>query len=444
MSDKYLNFVNSAWGRTITKRLGLPQPVQLDRYREGAGPLSGSTIIDASEGAVFARAIRAWADGNPVPVYASHDFDASQKLRAVVYDASGITQVDALVQLHQFFNPILRSFGKCTRVVVVGLIPEHCCPSQQIAQRALLGFVKALAKEMRLGGTVNLLWVQPGAERELLWPLSFLASDRSAYVSGQPLRVRRAESEATLDFARPLIGRNVLITGAARGIGRSIAQLMQRRGAHVSVLDIPRAEVELTKLAAELKGDWLTLDVTDGHAAQQIGRHFAERPLHAIIHNAGITRDKKLANMQTQAWHQVLNTNLACQERINQNLIETGVLQRGSGIVLVSSISGIGGIAGQTNYSASKAGVIGMVDAYAESYFQQGIALNAVAPGFIDTEMIATIPLALREAGRRMNSLAQAGLPVDVAETIAMLAQGVDYGLYGNVLRVCGQAVMGA
>jgi 3-oxoacyl-[acyl-carrier protein] reductase len=111
---------------------------------------------------------------------------------------------------------------------------------------------------------------------------------------------------------------------------------------------------------------------------------------------------------------------------------------------LVSSISGIAGNAGQTNYSTSKAGVIGLVDAWAPQLAKTGRTINAVAPGFIETQMTAAMPITLREAGRRMNSMSQGGLPVDVAETIAWLAQPGSGGVNGNVVRVCGQSLLGA
>ncbi len=112
--------------------------------------------------------------------------------------------------------------------------------------------------------------------------------------------------------------------------------------------------------------------------------------------------------------------------------------------MLVSSISGIAGNAGQTNYSTSKAGVIGVVQAWAEAVREQGATINAVAPGFIETQMTAAMPIGTREAGRRMNSMAQGGLPVDVAETIAWYASPGSAGVNGNVVRVCGQSLLGA
>ncbi len=110
----------------------------------------------------------------------------------------------------------------------------------------------------------------------------------------------------------------------------------------------------------------------------------------------------------------------------------------------VSSISGIAGNAGQTNYSTSKAGVIGIVQGFAGPLGERGATVNAVAPGFIETQMTAAMPIALREAGRRMNSLSQGGLPVNVAETVAWLANPGSAGVTGNIVRVCGQSLIGA
>jgi 3-oxoacyl-[acyl-carrier protein] reductase len=113
-------------------------------------------------------------------------------------------------------------------------------------------------------------------------------------------------------------------------------------------------------------------------------------------------------------------------------------------VVGVSSISGIAGNAGQTNYATSKAGIIGWVQAWASRLEDRGVTINAVAPGFIETQMTEAMPLATREAGRRMNSLAQGGLPIDVAETIAWFASPGSGGVNGNVVRVCGQSLIGA
>src|SRR5581483_3421611 len=136
-----------------------------------------------------------------------------------------------------------------------------------------------------------------------------------------------------------------------------------------------------------------------------------------VIHNAGVTRDKTLGRMDEDQWNMVIDINLRAPQRIDRELFAREVIRENGRIVLVSSISGIAGNAGQTNYATSKAGIIGMVQAYGPGVWKRGVTLNAVAPGFIETQMTAAMPLATREVGRRMNSLSQGGLPRDVAET---------------------------
>lgn len=159
------------------------------------------------------------------------------------------------------------------------------------------------------------------------------------------------------------------------------------------------------------------------------------------MHNAGITRDKLLANMKPAQWESVVAVNLAAQLRINEVLLAAGI--DGLRIVSLASTSGIAGNKGQTNYGFSKAGVIGHTRATARLLAATGGTANAVAPGFIETEMTARIPFATREVARRIPSLAQGGQPVDVAEAIAFLASPVAAGVNGQVLRVCGQHLVG-
>src|SRR6185295_11727533 len=143
-------------------------------------------------------------------------------------------------------------------------------------------------------------------------------------------------------------------------------------------------------------------------------------------------------------WDSVLDVNLSSQERINDVLVERGLIGNGVRIVGVASIAGIAGNRVQTNYATSKAGVIGLVQSCAPDLARRGITINAVAPGFIETAMTARMPVLLREAGRRMNSMAQGGLPIDVAETIAWFASPGSGTVTGNVVRVCGQSLLGA
>jgi 3-oxoacyl-[acyl-carrier protein] reductase len=148
--------------------------------------------------------------------------------------------------------------------------------------------------------------------------------------------------------------------------------------------------------------------------------------------------------MTAEQWARVLAVNLAAPERITQALLDEKLLRTGGRVVGVASIAGIAGNRGQTNYAASKAGVIGLARAWAPLLAERGVTVNAVAPGVIETAMTAGMPPVVREAARRMNSLAQAGLPVDVAETVAWLAAPATGGVTGSVVRVCGQSLLGA
>jgi 3-oxoacyl-[acyl-carrier protein] reductase len=250
-----------------------------------------------------------------------------------------------------------------------------------------------------------------------------------------------------IDPDRPLAGRVAVVTGAARGIGAAIADTLARDGASIVAVDIPAAGENLAKVANRTAGVALQLDITAADAPERLLGHLRERHggVDLMVHNAGITRDKLLANMDAARWDSVLAVNLAAQLRINDALLadETALHEAGR-IVCVSSQSGIAGNRGQTNYAASKAGIIGMVRAYAPRFAERGATINAVAPGFIETEMTQKMPLGTREAGRRVNSLRQGGLPVDVAETIGWLGQSSSGGVNGQVVRVCGQSILGA
>jgi 3-oxoacyl-[acyl-carrier protein] reductase len=242
-----------------------------------------------------------------------------------------------------------------------------------------------------------------------------------------------------------LHGKRALVTGASRGIGEQIARVLHRDGATVVGVDVPQAASELQVLMKELEGDQLLLDITARDAPQRIAHHLKEKHggVDVVVHNAGITRDRRLANMKEDRWDSVIAVNLTAPERITRELLTQGVVNPNGRIVGVASIAGIAGNLGQTNYAASKAGVIGLVDSLAEE-LEDGITVNAVAPGFIITAMTAAVPFATREIGQRLNAMAQGGLPVDVAETIAWYANPASTAVNGNVVRVCGQMMLGA
>ena len=331
---------------------------------------------------------------------------------------------------------------------MLGTPPESVKGSERVAQRALEGFTRSLGKEVGRGGTVQLVYVAEGAEAATASTLAFLLSPKSAYVSGQVVRIGATGSKkatAVKDWQRPLAGKTALVTGASRGIGEQIARILHRDGATVIGVDVPQAASELQALMRELDGDHLVLDITGKDAPQRIAHHVTEKHggVDIVVHNAGITRDKKLANMDEDRWNSVLNVNVVAPERISRELLDQGAINKNGRIIGVASIAGIAGNVGQTNYAASKAGVIGLVDSLAGE-LKDGITVNAVAPGFIITKMTAAVPFATREVGQRLNAMSQGGLPVDVAEAIAWYASPGSTAVNGNVVRVCGQMMLGA
>ena len=445
--DQYAKLAHSAVGRAVMPRLGLPRPPLLRRYEPGRPLLPGPVVVGAAPGGRLLPHVRDVLKGTGVDVYDG----AGERPAALVHDASGIARSEDLVELHAFFRPLVRGLRGNGRVVVLGTPPELAGDARAAtAQRALEGFTRALGKELGgRGTTVQLVLVAPGAEDRLESTLRFLLSARSAFVSGQVVRIG-TDVPGAVDVAdpdRPLDGRVVAVTGASRGIGEAIARTLARDGASVVGVDVPALASDLQAVTRSIGGSGVLLDVTAPDAGPRIARHVRQEHggrLDGVVHNAGITRDRKLANLTEDAWRSVVAVNLTAPERVTAALLEDGVLGEGGRIVVVSSIAGIAGNNGQTNYAASKAGLIGLVGALAPELAPRGITVNAVAPGFIETRMTAQVPLAIREAGRRLSSLLQGGLPVDVAETIGWYLQPASAGVTGNVVRVCGQALIGA
>lgn len=444
MTDKYQGFVSSPIGKLLVKNLGLPNPTKLDRYKAG-DPLVNGTVLVGGRGRL-AESLPGLLD---VLGIASVGAQAEgEKYKGLVFDATGISTVEELVELQAFFTPVMRSLKSCARIVVIGTPPALVEGSEQIAQRALEGFTRSLGKEIGKGGTVQLVYVAEGYEDSVLSTLGFLLSPKSAYVSGQVVRIGAHDEKhgaALADWTAPLAGKVAFVTGASRGIGEEIARVLHRDGAKVVGLDVPQAADDLVKVMNELEGDWLTLDITAPDAPQRIAHHLKEKHggVDIVVHNAGVTMDKKLANQTPERFGKVLQINLEAPERITAELLEQGVINENGRIIGVASIAGIAGNLGQTSYAASKAGVIGFVDSLSEK-LKDGITINAVAPGFIITQMTAAVPFATREVGQRLNAMSQGGLPVDVAETIAWYASPASTAVNGNVVRVCGQMMLGA
>ena len=461
----------------LARQLGVPQPTRL---RRGRTMPTGPVVVGAAGGSpslvrrtlelLGVQAEDALVDTPQTRVTETDDQGRERqvpapypaRIGALVVDATAATAVADLEDLRGVLRPALKALEPSARVVVVGVEPETAGGPVAVAvQQALEGVVRSVGKELRRGATANLVRVDlltdaPTTPTDLASTLSFLLEGRSAYVSGQVLHVGHAEEGRVSEVTspRPFEGQVVVVTGAGRGIGASIAEVFARDGAAVVAVDVPAGGEGLAQVANRIGGTALQLDITAPDAGQRIAGHVAQRfgagaKIHTIVHNAGITRDKLLVNTDEERWGSVLEVNLAAQVRINEVLLDPalpGGLDDGGRIVGVASTSGIAGNRGQANYAASKAGVIGLVTAMGADprLAARGITVNAVAPGFIETEMTARIPLATREIGRRINSLQQGGRPVDVAETIAWFAQPATAAVTGRVLRVCGQSQLGA
>ncbi len=471
MTDRYTQLINTPVGRIVSKQIGLPSPVELERYEPGRPVVDGPVLLGAArEGRLAgsaARVLRAIDASVRTPLEdgvrraaADAGLDAGiwnpeaavdeDRFKALVFDASGISSSERLREAWAFFHPVMRRVQRGGRVIVLGTPPEAgASPPQAIAQRALEGLVRSIAKEIKRGATAQLLYVAPGGEEAVESTLRFCLSPKSAYVSGQVVRIGApvgGADQGPVDWEHPLRGKVALVTGAARGIGASIAEVLARDGAHVVGLDVPALASELEAVVGGIGGSSLLIDITAEDAPGEIASHLLKERggVDVVVHNAGVTRDKTLGRMTDELWNKVIGINLVAPQRIDKELFERKAVHANGRVITVSSISGIAGNAGQTNYATSKAGVIGIVQAWAPELAKRQVTINAVAPGFIETQMTAAMPIAIREAGRRMNSLSQGGLPIDVAETIAWFAQPGSGGVTGNVVRVCGQSLLGA
>ncbi len=446
MTDNYTRFVSRGLGQDLAKRLGLPQPVILRRYRPDAPLVEGPVLVQGSTAGAdeLAAALLAWnldVRRHAVP---------KEKLGAIILVLDELAHPDDLADPVLTAAGSLRDLAPNARVISLSRTAAGAAaPAAAAARQGVDGLLRSLAKELRAGSTANGILLGDGATTtspSALGALQFFLSGRSAFVDGQFLTVGSGAGRLPADAVKPLAGKTAVVTGAARGIGAAIARTLHRDGATVIVVDVPAAGDHLAQVANEVRGTALQLDITRADAGQRIIDHAVERHhgLDIMVHNAGITRDKLLANMDPGRWNSVLAVNIAAQLRINEALLASAHFRGSPRIVSVASTSGIAGNRGQTNYAASKAGVTGMVRATAPLMAEHGGTINAVAPGFIETDMTARIPFATREVARRLNSLQQGGRPGDVAEAIAFLASDAAGGISGDVLRVCGQNLVGA
>jgi 3-oxoacyl-[acyl-carrier protein] reductase len=443
MPDRLLSLANHPWTAPLVRGLGLPRPPRLARDAQPfrADELHGRRVLVAAAPAdTGTEALR-----RAVTRLGGTFAEREGPLHAVIVDAARCSSVEHLAALYALLQPALARLAPHGRVLLLA-DGEPAGTGASACAHALEGLTRSLAKEIgRRGATANCLRLQGVWPQPLDALLSFFCGDRSSFVSGQVLTVRATTPDLPPLPVPAFRGRVALVTGAAGGIGAATARRLAQDGAQVLCVDVPQAAPHLSALATELGGRALPLDLTAADAPARCAAFAgALGGIDILVHNAGITRDRTLARMSPREWDSVLAVNLQAVLAIDAELDRRQLLKRGAREICLASITGIAGNAGQANYAASKAALIGYVAARARELAPHGATINAVAPGFIETDMTRRIPLVLRELGRRLNALKQGGVPQDVAEAIAFLARADAQSVTGQVLRVCGQSLLGA
>lgn len=436
------SWVSTLLDSAVGRWCGVPQATALQRPQGETCYFNGSVLL-CGKTSTYSVLLRQHLSTLPDICF---DDSLAGSLQAVVFDGTQLqstTELDLVWQQLQNALPRLAKNGRL--VILARAVADAANADAAAAASALSGFTRSIAKELgRFGSTANVLSLHQGVQQSLLPAVEFFLSKASAYITGQVLPVRVAQIQPC-QWQKPLKGKTALVTGAARGIGAAIAKTLTEQGATVIGLDIPQSEAPLTALMLQLQGKSLLLDISQANSAELLSSWLKQQnlTLDILVHNAGITRDKLFHRMTQEQWTKTLEINLRAVQRINALLLEREQIQENGRVLLLSSMNGLAGQKGQTNYASSKAALVGYCQ-FMATQNQRGITFNAIAPGFIETQMTAAMPVIPREVGRRLNSLHQAGLPEDVALAVALFARPDAAGLNGSVLRVCGQCLIGA
>lgn len=435
--------------KQVLRTLGVPLPSPEILRRAATGTdyteLSDRTAVisSTSEHSAWYKALQQSMQDKVRLEYYATDMDI------LILDATAAAHIDDLEKIYSFSNANIRRVKKNGKILVLTSASATDAEAK-VASKAMDGFVKSLAKEMGGKGiTANLLRlpsISGETSKSDVWSLiHFFVSDRSAFVTGQVLEAGWPAASVSVQTSGNLSGKWAVVTGAARGIGADTAKALAAEGAKVVVLDVPPAAESLQQVADEIGGFALPVDITSETAEADVKSLLAshQAKLDVLINNAGIIRDKTLAKMTPEQWRAVLNVNLKSVMRFTDALLED-TMANGATIVGLSSIAGIAGNVGQTNYAASKAGLIAYLRTIGEKYASKGITANAIAPGFIETPMTENLPFFVKEGGRRLSALKQGGLPTDIAQAAAFLSGPGGKHLNGQVLRVCGGSFIGA